>query len=449
MKRFVRKLARVLVIFIVGYGFLVPTRVPAAGIESPQGNIQLTDSQPPAQLPELRLEDLIQEALKRNPDMIAAKAEWLAAKKRVLQAWALPDPKVGMDVMGEMVETRVGPEENRMVVAQQIPFPLKLWERRKAAKEAAKVAEQQYYAVRRDILWQLKSAYYKLYRVDASTDVIRETHELLKKTEKVAESRYASKSAAQRDVAKAQAEVSLSLEQIYMLQQNRESLVAKINALLDRDPLGGLGKTVKPEKPELKMTLIEIINLAVKHRPEVNAGSARKAQSRHEKTLAQMENLPDLDMEWSYTWVKNGTTDDPDDGKNSWMIPLRINVPLWQNRIIPAIQEAQKKVEAAEASLGAAKNLTFYEVKDAYVRYQAAAQIVLLYETAVIPQAELALRSDQSGYESGSTDFLNLLDSERVFLNTKLNYVKFYAEALKGTADLERAAGIDLTGGTS
>jgi len=78
------------------------------------------------------------------------------------------------------------------------------------------------------------------------------------------------------------------------------------------------------------------------------------------------------------------------------------------------------------------------------VRFKTGAKIVNLYETAVIPQANLALTSDQAGYEAGKTDFLNLLDSERVYLNAKLTHIKIYAETLRSFADLERATGLAM-----
>ena len=64
-----------------------------------------------------------------------------------------------------------------------------------------------------------------------------------------------------------------------------------------------------------------------------------------------------------------------------------------------------------------------------------------LYESGVLPQSELALNSDKAGYEAGRTDFLGLLDSERVYLDAKLGYLKIFTEALKSRADLDRAAG--------
>ena len=83
-------------------------------------------------------------------------------------------------------------------------------------------------------------------------------------------------------------------------------------------------------------------------------------------------------------------------------------------------------------------------MKDAYYRFQSASQIEELYETAVIPQAQIALSADQAGYESGKSDFLNLLDSERVYLNAKLTHIQIFTDALKNYADLARATGLGM-----
>lgn len=393
--------------------------------------------------PNIQLKTLVEEALERNPDVLAAEAVWKAADKRILASWALPDPMIGMDIMGEMTETRVGPQENRVTVSQKIPFPWKLWEKRKVAKAKARAEQERYLIVRRDTLYQLKQVFYALYEADASLGVIDEIHGTLKKFEEVSQARYANQSGGQRDVAKAQAEVSMTLEQKFMFVQRRESQVAFLNALLDRSPMEALGAIRQPAKPELTLTFTELMNKAVAYRQEIKERAAILEQSRHEKKLAELENIPDVDVGFVYTQVGGGTTTSPEDGKDSWMIPVSVNVPLWQNRIIPEMRAANEEVKAAEAKLLGARNETFYRLRDAYLRFDSAFKIVTLYETAVIPQAELALRSDQSGYEAGKTDFLNLLDSERVYLNAKLSYIRVYTEMLNSYADLAYITGLD------
>ena len=407
--------------------------------------LQTTAAEPSAALT-LNLDQLIKSAQEHNPEVIAAQAEWLAAKKRVWIDSSLPDPTAGYDIMGGMRETRTGPEKNRFTVSQEVPFPSKLWEKAKAARDEARAAHERYQAIERDIVNELKKAYYELYFVDASLELIEEVKDILKKFENVAEARYSNLTGTQRDAAKAQVEVSMALEKLFVLQQEREAVSAKINSLLNQDPMTEIGKAASPERPVLKQSLIECINLAVQNRQEIKEMEALVSKARHGKKLAWMSSLPDVNIGFEYTQVGNGSTAEPNDGKDQWMFPLRVTIPLWPNKNIPQVQEAEKQVEANQAKLLAAKNTTFYEVKDAYYRFDSARKIMELHETALIPQAQLALNSDQAGYESGKIDFLNLLDSERVYLNVKLTHIKLLIEMLKSYADLVRSTGLDLDG---
>lgn len=396
-------------------------------------------------LEEIHLQDLIDRALERNPEIVAAKSEWMAAKNRVWSETALPDPMAGYDLMGSMTETRVGPQENRLMVSQEVPFPLKLIEKGKAASRGAEAAKQKYFAMKREVVNRLTQYVSELYFTDESIAVIEETKEILKKFESVAQAEYASRSGSQRDVAKSQAEVSLSLEKLFMLERRREIVAAMILAVLNEDPMTTLGRTGKPELRELSHNLIELVNLAQLHSPEIREMEAMAANSHIKKRLAWLANIPDLEVGFQYTWVgKNETAPSGENGRDSWMFPLRINVPIWQNRIIADIKAAGHEAEAADARAIQVKNEIFYKVKDAYHRYQTARKLNELYETAIIPQSKLAFSSDQAGYESRKTDFLNLLDSERVYLNAKLSSLQFYTEAIQAYSDLERVSGLDL-----
>lgn len=397
----------------------------------------------------LVLEDLVQEAVENNPSLAAAQARWQEAKKRIAASWALPDPMAGIDLMGAAVETRVGPQMQNLEISQQIPFPTKLWKRREAAKAEAEAARFEYQALKRALVRDVRKTFYELYGVDEALTTLEEIRSVLNKFESVAQARYANRSGAQRDAAKAQAEVSLTLEQNYLLVQQREALTARMKVLLNRGPFEELGAAQKPAKPAVKETFIELLNQALANREEIKKMEALLEQARAEKSLAGMQNLPDLSAGFRYTWVDAGMTTDREDGKDSWMFPLAINVPLWQNRIVSEMMASRKAVDAAAAEVSVTRNETFYEVREAYTRFEAGDTVTLLYETAVLPQSRLALTTDQSAYESGSAGFLELLDSQRVYLNARLTYARIYTDLLKSHADLEWASGADLTGGKS
>ena len=206
-----------------------------------------------------------------------------------------------------------------------------------------------------------------------------------------------------------------------------------------------IGKATLPSKPVMDRSLVELINLAVQNRQEIKEAEAMAAKTRYSKRLAQLAYLPDINVGFEYIRIGNGSTTAANDGRDAWMFPLRVNLPIWQNRIIPEIQEAKKLEEAQTSKLLAVKNQTFFEVKDAYYRFTSASKIADLYADAIVPQAKLAISADQAGYEAGKSSFLDLLDSERIYLNAKLSEVQFLAEALKAYANLSWATGLDLS----
>ena len=394
--------------------------------------------------PSVPLEGLLQEALANNRGLEAAREELQAARHRVPQSSALPDPTAGYAVMGPMLETPLGSQKDVYEFEQMIPFPGKLLERRKVALSEVDAASARLKQVERELVLNVSQTYYDLYAVDATIEAVDEILDLLKKFEAVAGSRYASRQGEQRDVAKAQAKVSETLQQLFVLRQQRQTLAAFLNALLNRRASAPLDKVSAPVLPKLELSLDQLLQQSRENRPELLEAAAMRGRQEHAHALAKYEYMPDISVGFQYTRIGGGMTSDPEDGRDAWMVPLKVTLPLWQNRIIPAVLEAKRDLNASEANLREAENFAEYEIKNAYYRFTAGRQVVELYENALIPQAKLAFSSDQAGYEAGRTDVLNFLDSEEVYRNAKVAYYQALADALKNFAAIERAVGVDI-----
>ena len=157
---------------------------------------------------QITLETLLNEALLNNRDIKEARERLASAKHRIPQASALPDPTAGTAYMGRMLETPLGPQKNIYEFEQMIPFPGKLIEQHHIAASEVGVAEARLKETERNIILKVSETYYDLFAIDAVIQTVEEVKGLLKKMESIAGSRYASQSGSQRDVAKAQAEVS-------------------------------------------------------------------------------------------------------------------------------------------------------------------------------------------------------------------------------------------------
>ena len=66
---------------------------------------------------------------------------------------------------------------------------------------------------------------------------------------------------------------------------------------------------------------------------------------------------------------------------------------------------------------------------------------IALFEKALLPQAEQALRSAEEAYSTGAAGVLDLLDSEEVLLDVRLGLARLKTDYMKALADMERAIG--------
>jgi len=89
------------------------------------------------------------------------------------------------------------------------------------------------------------------------------------------------------------------------------------------------------------------------------------------------------------------------------------------------------------------------EVEQLYARARTALLQHEIFFTTHIPQAEEALRVTEAAYQSGSADFLALMDTVRAALAVHLEHVAAQADFEKAMAELERAVGSEIPGHAS
>ena len=390
------------------------------------------------------LDSLIAEAVENNPQIQAAYNNWQAATYKVTQAKSLPDPTASYTYFGESIETRNGPQENKYGVSQKIPFPGKLGLKGKAQSKRAGMLQEKYEATKREIIKNLKFVYYDIFWVDRAIQITEEEKSILENLEKVAQRKYESNLTPQQDVIKAQVELSKLIDKLFMLRQNRKSLEAKINSILNRPKGMSLGQTDIPEPEEFKYELNQLHLVSQEQSQDLLAANLDVERAQYEKSLAKMDFLPDFTVGFDYTEIGAGSTSRADDGEDAWAMKVAVNVPIWFNRLGAQVAEKNASLEASKKNHENVKNAVTYEVEDLYFKITTYKDIVLLYKTALVPQTEQAFEAARVGYESGRVDFLNWLDAERVLLQTRLAYYKAIVDYEKSIAYLERVVGKDL-----
>lgn len=390
------------------------------------------------------LELVVTEVLETNPAVEAARLRWEAAQERPEIARALPDPMVTYGYFLQNVETRVGAMNQKITVSQKLPFPGK---RALAASRAAKdalIAMWTYQTTAREIVLRTKLAYFDLYRIDRSREILEAQLELLTAMAATAQARYEAGSAHQQDVLKVRVASAELQNRLLALAQQRATALARVNALRNASP-------DRPLQPSRKLALpalpdrADAIAVGENYRQELRSAGVTIERDEVALALAQRERWPDFTVGLDYTQINDSTfSRPPDDGQDAVMGFVGVSIPIWFDKLGAQEREAEKRLAASRAARRSAANDVVADVTDAWFRAQVARDQVMLYERSLIPEAQQTFAVTSTAYETGESSLLDLLDSERALLSFLLGRVMSETDLAKALVSLERAVGVDL-----
>lgn len=397
--------------------------------------------QPPA------LQQLIAEALDRSPALKAAESRRDAVTYRRPQVTELADPMFSYTRWISTPETRVGPQTSIFRLSQRIPYPGKRSLKGDMVDEAVHASESQRHVVSRDITYQMSMAYYDLYAMDRSIEILDDYMSTLGMFTSVAEEKYATGTGTQASVLKSQVEASTVMARRLAFEGSRDGLAATVNALRDRPADFSVETGNELDVSYYVVPESLLVEQALKDRQELHVADAHIRRSDIEARAAGLAFRPDFEVQAAYITVPRKSNIIADAGKDAFSIMLGLNIPFRRAGRRAAELEARADGMANRLDRSRLENLVRAEVSDIYQRATSTAATLRLYDQGMMAQAESSLESSLAGYQSGTVDFLNLLDAERTLLKLRLDHVRALAQYRKYIAGLERAVGGDLPGG--
>ena len=390
----------------------------------------------PLQLNHLQLNQLIAEMLRENPELLAAAQQIQAARARPRRVSSLPDPRLSVisrNVKRPIPFANVGDEPMSLGgvgFTQELPFPGKLRLKGKIAGKEADAATKVHRAIALQLTAELKQAYYRLHFVHQATDILHRQQQFLDQLTRIAETRYAVGKGIQQDILRAQVEQSLLENRLTLLEQERGSLEARINRLLNRTNNAPLARPADYEKPVIEHNLDELSELARQRSPELHRQQDLTDRNQLALKLAQKDFRPDFSFTAAYFNRGEFTS--------LWETRVDVKLPLyfWRKQR-NGVKEASSRLAQSRQEQTATGQEILFRVKDEYLAAQASDRLISLYGKAIVPQATLALESSLSSYEVGKVDFLTLINNFVTILDYETNYWDQYARLAESLARLE------------
>ncbi|MCS7023234.1 MAG: TolC family protein [Bryobacteraceae bacterium] len=388
----------------------------------------------------LDLASLVEQALERNPEILAAQKRYEAARQRPAQAGSLPDPVFSPSfnsngrpwpgaLLGLEPTSNIG-----FMVSQEIPFPGK---RRLAGQIAALEAAaefEQYQQTRASVISRVKQAYYRLAFVYPAQGILERNLSLLSEFIETAQNRYTAGKSDQAEIFKAYAQQSLVETRRLLLARERRSREAELNSLLNRRPGSPLPQPEELRQVTVPVGLEELLAAAQENSPLLRREQRLVQRSEQGVNLARKEFLPDVTLNAGYYHMGRM----PD----MFMFRADLKAPLyWFRKQRAGLVEQSQQLAQARRDFEAAHQSLFFRIQDDYALAEASARLVEIYRQSVIPQAGLVLESSLISYQAGKTDLLAVLNNQMALLEHEMSYWEQLLNLHLALVRLEEASG--------
>lgn len=391
------------------------------------------------------LAGLLVYARANNPGLEAAFETWKVALERVPQVTALPNPRLSFGVYLSSVETRVGPTQSRVGLAQPFPWFGELELAGDVAFEASEAAREMLEAARLELDESVRKTWYEYAWVEQAIAITEGNRELLLHWESVARSRMETGIGRHADVIRAQVELGKLEDQVQTLSDLRRPLAAALNAALNRPSNAALPtpsfRSSEPPPVNEEQLMAELATTS----PVLRSLDHRVKAAEHGVDLADKAFYPDFFIGADYTFI--GSAEDssaPGSGDDAFALSLGFDLPIWRSAYRAGARGAEAKSRGAKRArqdtlnrLSAGLEMSLYKFRDADRR-------VGLYRDSLVPKGEESIQALDIAYQSSDGGFLDLIDAERVLLEFQLQVARATADRGIALATTERITGIQL-----
>ncbi len=362
------------------------------------------------------LDALVRRAIEVSPAIVALDRRIAAARERVTQAEALPNPSLGVSYtndgwspsLGSMEMTNLG-----FMVGQPLPYPGK----RAAAGRSLDGERRQLEATRRRLALAIEEevsrAWIDLIEANARRRVIEQQRVLWRQAAETGRSAFATGTGALQDALRA--DVEERRLGAFLAQSEAATIGAqgRINALLRRPLAEPIAAPEALEVPDAHPGVDAFLRRARTGLPELSVLDAERAGRRADVELAELAGRPDVELEAGYMF--RGSL------PPMWQLGLRIGLPVWRAaRVQPGIREKRATLAALDSDEESVLLKLRQLAQVRVAQLTSLREVAELYGRRILPLDEDSLAAALAGYKAGRGPFLNVLEAMQTVFRDRL-----------------------------
>lgn len=355
-----------------------------------------------------QLADLIDQAHANHGTLAAYHHQAQALDQARVQARALDDPDLMVNLYAASVETRVGPQEASFNLSQKIPYPGLRDARAQLVDRRRHLIDANLAATKADLGRAIALAYFDIYFLQQKKRIDEENLRLITRLEELARARFRTGGGAYAVVIQAQTQLANAAEAINTSEARIQAALADLTSLLGVDEPPVLGE-VDIHAP--------IPDLAGNRQPALAVMDAKVGVFTGQDLINQYDNKPNFKV--GVTYIQTGDAINPalpDSGQDAIIASVGINLPIWRDRNRAKARQNLMERDATEARRAQLQRDLQSQAARHRVLLEDTRRQIRLYKNTLIPQALLTLESATQAFRTGAVPFSTLIEVQRDLL---------------------------------
>jgi cobalt-zinc-cadmium efflux system outer membrane protein len=378
----------------------------------------------------LSLGDVIRLASERRDEIQAARARIRAGEVRPTIVSALQDPMMSPSL--DHLPFMLGGADVSFTIEQQIPLSGIRGHRRASALADVDRLRAEASRTTLDVGLQAVNAFLMVQERRRTAGLVTEQLFFARDVVSAANARYASGTAPQSDVLRAEVEVARLEAFARALVSEVRGAEAMLNTSLALDADG-------PVPPFASLAFAQpfpswsAIKTALTSRPELVAGRAEIVRAEADVQVMR-------DMFRPMATIRTGPAYTMAEGRG-WMAMVGISLPIWRDKLHAGVAEAQAMRAMSEADLRAMTRMIEGDAAVAINQLQATRDRQAALTTDVLPRARMAIEPAVAGYTSGQLPLVSVIEAVQALWLVQADLIAADTELGLAWARLGRAIG--------
>jgi len=391
------------------------------------------------------LAELMSEADAHQPDVRDAKLQAAQARGDLETAGLIPNPQLALGVNNFALTTKTDPTATYFGLlvwsaglSEDIELGGKRGKRQASAEAQVSASDATVRDAQRTSDNDIQKAFLQALWAEERQRIAAESLARYLDSVRLVKARFEAGEDAGADVNK------IELEKQRYAQEARESARAAVEARAELFRLVGIHGNADDDRvdgsfPKLEMPSNpdELVQKALKDRPDLIALQAAQDKAEKDLELARAQAIPDLNLGLAYAYSGSVT---PSGAASTLGATATVNLPIF-NRNQGEIQKAELQVDRSKLAYERGRADAEREVRLALGHLGAASTAVDDLENDYLGRADKALQIAERSFREGKASLLEFLEAQRTYLETRASYVDALLERGASVLELQRAEG--------